>query len=289
MIAHDVARHARILGRIARTSLRHARAEWSLHLDGVGRGPEVVLLILGCQRSGTTMVTRILSRDPDAKVYPEHSGLTWLDFEEHLRLSSVDRVADRIGRSHFPMVVLKPLVESQNALALLDGLPNAHALWMFRHWTDVARSNLARFGRDNGIRNLRRVVEARPGDWRAEGVDAATHAVVAEHFSESMNPWDAAALFWWVRNTHFFSLGLAERPGVMTCPYEDLVADPNRVLRAIYRLVDRPFPGSPITHGVRTSSVGLGEGLLFSPEVAARCDAMWARLRGAHERAAACA
>lgn len=286
---HEVVRHARLVGRIARTGVRHAGAEWRQRLAGAARGPEAVLLVLGCQRSGTTLVTRVFGRDPQAKVYPEHSTLTVLDLDEHLRLGPIDRVAARIASSHFPLVVLKPLVESQNALTLLDGLPGARAIWMFRHWADVARSNLARFGRDNGIRNLRRVVERRPGDWRAEAVPEPVHRTVAEHFSESMNPFDAAALFWWVRNAHFFALGLADRPDVLPCRYEDLVTDPVRSVESVYRLLGRPFPGAGIVAGVSTASLGLGAGIEFSPAVAAHCDEMLGRLCAAHDEAAACA
>jgi len=289
MTADEVVRQARLLGRIARTGVRHAHAEWRLHLDGVERGPEAVLLVLGCQRSGTTMMTRILSRDPGAKVYPEQSPLTFWDLEEHLRLPPVERLAARIASSHFPLVVLKPLVESQNAPALLAALPHARAIWMFRHWSDVARSNLARFGRANGVRNLARVVERRPGDWRAEAVPESVHRTVAGHYSPDMNPFDAAALFWWVRNAHFFELGLADRPDVMPCRYEDLVADPGRILQSVYRLLDRPFPGPEVLAGVSTASVGLGAGIEFSAPVASLCDEMLARLCAVHEKAVACA
>jgi len=287
----------RLLGRIARTGIEHARAEWRHRADGAQPGPDAVLLILGCQRSGTTLVTRVLDRDPAFKVYPEQSPLTLFDVSEHLRLPAVPRVASRIAASRHPVVVLKPLVESQNAAALLSGLRGELAtfgtrifgLWMFRHWADVARSNLARFGRDNGIRNLRRVMARRAGEWRSEHVSDETHRVVVEHFSESMDPHDAAALFWWVRNTHFFELGLADRRDLRTCRYEELVAEPERILRGVYRLMGRPFPGAHAVRGVSTASVGLGSGVAFSPGIAARCDEMLDRLSTAHEKAGACA
>lgn len=288
MTAHAVARRARVLGRIVRTGVRHAMAEWDLGRAGAVSGPESVLLVLGCQRSGTTLVTRILGRDADAKVYPEQSLLTLWDLEEHLRLPSPATVAGHVARSRHPVVVLKPLVESQNALSLLAEIPRARALWMYRHWADVARSNLARFGRDNGIRNLQRVVERRVGDWRGENVPEFVRRVVETHFSPSMSPFDAAALFWWVRNGHFFEFGLVDRPDVRTCRYEELVAEPARVMQGVYELIDRQFPGPEIVADVSTSSVGLGAGIEFSSEVSMLCDDMLDRLDMAHEKAAAC-
>jgi len=268
---------------------RSPRAERRRAAAGARPGPEAVLLVLGCQRSGTTLMTRVLGRDPDAKVHPEHGPLTLGDRPRYLRLPEPGRLAERVAASRFPVVVLKPLVESQNAATLLAALPGARAVWMFRHWADVARSNLARFGRDNGLRNLRGVVEGGADDWRAEGVAPDVRRVVAEHLAGGVAPLDAAALFWWVRNLHFFAQGLAERPDVATCRYEELVAEPERCLRAVYALLGRPFPGPAILTGVTSASVGLGAGLAFSPEVAARCDALLERLQGVHEKAAACA
>jgi hypothetical protein len=289
MAADTILRRGRVLARIARSSVRHAREERRQRRSGSDSGPDAVLLVLGCQRSGTTMMTRVLDRDPDAKVYPEQSVLTLGDRDEYLRLPATPQLADRIATSHFPLVVLKPLVESQNAPALLSALPNARALWMFRHWADVARSNLARFGQANGIRNLRRVIERRAGDWRSEDVPESVRSVIAEHYSESMNPWDAAALFWWVRNSHFFELGLTSRPDVQTCRYEELVEEPERIMRGVYGLLNRPFPGQQVVADVSTASVGLGVGLEFSPSVIGLCNEMHTRLRAAHQEAMACA
>jgi hypothetical protein len=292
----SMARRSRVLGRIARTGLKHARAEWRLRGRGGLPGPDSVLLILGCQRSGTTLMSRVLSRDPEAKVYPEQSLLTLFDVAEHLRLPAPSHIASRIAASRHSLVVLKPLVESQDAAALLDALAaelapmrvRVRGLWMFRHWADVARSNLARFGIDNGIRNLRRVVARRVGDWRGERVADGVHRVVVERFSESMNPHDAAALFWWVRNQPFFELCLGNRLDIRTCRYEELVADPERIIRDVYQLVARPFPGAHVALGVSTASVGLGSEVEFSPAVAELCDEMFERLRGAHEKGGVC-
>jgi hypothetical protein len=286
-----------VLGRIARSGVQHARAEWRLRAHGVLPGPESLLLILGCQRSGTTLVTRVLNRDDEAKVYPEQSLLTLFDPFEQLRLPATSRVVSRVSASRHALVVLKPLVESQNASTLLDGLASGlapirtrvRALWMFRHWADVARSNLTRFGSDNGIRNLRRVVARRRGDWRAERLPDWAHRVVAEHYSESMPPFDAAALFWWVRNTHFFEQRLEDRSDVRTCRYEDLVREPEPIVREVFRFVARPFPGEHTIRGVSTASIGLGSGVEFSSPIAALCDELLGRLNTVHQKARVCA
>ena len=104
-----------------------------------------------------------------------------------------------------------------------------------------------------------------------------------------MAPHDAAALFWWIRNTHFFRLGLDGRRELRTCRYEELVGDPERIMRGVYRMLGRGFPGGDAVRGVSGTSVGLGSGLAFTPEIAALCDEMLGRLSVAHEKAGACA
>jgi hypothetical protein len=282
-------RRARRLAHLLRTGAEHALGEARQWRRGVPRGPECVLLVLGCQRSGTTLMTHLLAQDPGAKIYPEHSMLSAGDRNEGLRLAPLPLVARAIEASRFPLVVLKPLVESQHADRLLDRLPGARGLWMFRHWADVARSNLALFGETNGIKNLRGVVARASGDWRGERVSEEVLEVVRSSFSEDMNPRDAAALFWWVRNALFFDLALDSHPRVATCRYEELVADPGQVLSGIYDTMGRAVPALEGGIEVSTASVGRGDPESVSPAVARLCNSMWERLRCAHEGAAACA
>jgi hypothetical protein len=272
----------RILARLRRSQLGHAMAEWALRLRGEPSGRASVLFVLGCQRSGTTLMTEFFEADPYAKVYPEHSSLSAHDRSDRLRLASLDHVAEVLRSSRFPRIVLKPLVESQRATELLDAVEGARALWMFRDWRDVARSNLARFGRGNGVRNLRFIFERCKDDWRAEAVPDEVARVVIDAFSEDMRPYDAAALFWWVRNEHFFAQALGQDPRVRMCRYEELVADPAEEMRRIYDFIGEVLPGDLGFGRVSKGSLGLGSEIDVSPSVAERCDAMQQRLLAAH-------
>lgn len=279
----------RLVARRLRTDISHARGELRRWLSGDEPGPVAVLVVLGCQRSGTTLMTQILGSDPAAKVYPEHSSLSASDRRNHLRLGSYAATARRVARSRHPLVVLKPLVESQRAAELLDALPRARGLWMFRHYADVAHSNLTRFGRDNGIRNLRSIAMRHPDDWRSEGVSEAVAKVATDHFSDAMSPWDAAALFWWARNALLFEQALDRRDDVRVCRYEELVAEPERVVRGVYDFAGAPYPGDHVLDGITDRSVGNGRQIELSRDVRELCDALLARLGAATGGGAACA
>lgn len=270
----------RIALRRLRTRARHAIGEHRRMLAGAPRGPRAVLLVLGCQRSGTTLIIDLLAADPAVKLYPEHSAISARD-HHGLRLDPLPDVAERLCRSRYPLVVLKPLVESQNAPALLSALPSARGLWMFRHYADVARSNLARFGDRNGIKNLRSIAEGRR-DWRSEGASAHVQSIVRDRFAESMKPWDAAALFWWARNMLFFERSLDERSDVMTCRYEELVADPLRVLRGVYEFAGSAGPRHFPVDRVSRASVALGHTIPLSTDVGNLCEDLLGRLEKVH-------
>ena len=274
----------RVWARLRRSQLGHAWAEARLAVAGEQAGRSQVLFVLGCQRSGTTLMTEFFEADARAKVYPEHSSLSAGDRNDRLRLAPLERVSAAIGRSRFPRVVLKPLVESQRAVELLDALDGSRALWMFRSWRDVARSNLARFGRGNGVRNLSFIANRAKDDWRAEGVPEDVARVVCQAYAEDMAPFDAAALFWWVRNQHYFTQGLDRDPRVRLCRYEDLVADPAGEMAQIYGFMDEELPGDLGFARVSKGSLGLGRAIDVSPAVAERCDAMQARLMQVYER-----
>lgn len=237
-----------------------------------------ILMIFGCQRSGTTLMTRMLEQDWSTKVFPEHSELSNQDQQDGLRLNPLDDVDRIISRIRFPFVVMKPLVETQNATRLLDHFADSYGLWMYRHYADVANSNLQRFGIGNGIRNLRYIVQNDQLNWRAEHLPPDLMNLVLRNFHEDMNPYDAAALFWYLRNEWFFIQQLGQNPRVIMCRYKDLVLTPSEMLRRIYQSIGRPYPGDQIVREVKTSSIGRGAHLDISSEIRELCDSMLARL-----------
>ena len=242
-----------------------------------------VLLITGCQRSGTTMMTKIFERDLNAKVYGEFSKLSVWD-PGKLRLNPLNQVKREVEKDPSPLIVMKPLVESQNLPELLNYFPNSKALWMYRHYKDVAASNLKNFGNRNGINDLRPIVKQDPLNWRSEGVTDEVREVVKRFFSEDMGELDAAALFWYVRNSIFFDLKLENEPRVKMCWYDELVKNPDSTMEEIYDFIDIPFPGDKITKDVKTSSIGKGKNIDLHPEIDTLCEEMLQRLKEAHHK-----
>jgi len=238
-----------------------------------------IIFIVSCQRSGTTMIARIFERDYRTKVYTELSEV----FSDKLRLKPFNVVKEIINKNKAPLIVLKPLLDTQKSLEMLEYFDNSKILWIFRHYKDVALSNIKRFGIQNGIKDLIPIVKNDIQDWRAENVSEYTRKIILKYFSNDMNPYDAAALFWFVRNRLFFELQLDTNPSVMMCKYEDLVTNPVSVMSDIYRFIGMDFPGKRIITEVHCKSKGKGKWLELSLEIESVCEKLWNRLNKAYK------
>lgn len=259
------------------------RKEMTQALRPAGGEFQQVVFVIGCQRSGTNLMMEIFEHDWGAKTYDEFSKLSSKDFRFHIRLNPLDDVKRTIRKDRARLVVLKPLVETQNAHRLLDNFPGSKAIFMYRHYRDVAASNLKHWGMQNGINNLRPVVSRQEGNWRSENIPEPVRQTVLGFFSEDMKPYDAAALFWYVRNSFYFHLELDRNPSVMLLRYEDLVAQPQRQVDRVYHFLGKQHQGPLQIPEVYTSSVKRGRDLDLSPQVEAVCQEMLARLDQAYQ------
>ena len=236
-----------------------------------------VVFLFGCQRSGTFMTAGIFGGDDRARVYNERSIISFRG-EKRLRLNPLPGVRRHLARNRPKLSVLRPLVESQRALELLEYFPVARAFWIYRNHQDVLASNLAKFGASNANRDLGPLMRGDLRNWRAEGVDPETARLVRDLHRRYPDPMSAAALFWYLRNALFFSQALDRHARVLLIKYEDLVADPGQVVRRMYGFIGWPFPGEHVIAHVNGRSVGRGQGSVPRREVDALCKALGSRL-----------
>ncbi|MEY2426220.1 MAG: hypothetical protein QOI61_1792 [Actinomycetota bacterium] len=246
---------ARVVGRIGR-HLRWARS------DGVGRlieednldprarlsaalarrrwrrehpqppGSATTVLLVGVQRSGTNMVVRGLEQSPEFEVHNENDRQMFSRYL--LRDDAVVRAA--IERSRQRFVLLKPLCDSHRTPELLAALATtspARALWAYRSADGRARSAVAKFG-DANRQILRRIAAGDAEDsWQAQRLSDESREIIGSFDFDALDAVSAAALFWYVRNSLYFDLGLDRRDDVALVSYDAFVADPPTVMGAI--------------------------------------------------------
>jgi hypothetical protein len=228
-------------------------------------------------------MTRLFEADLNCRVFGEFSVLSNADKVHGIRLNPLPDVAAYLSRIPAPLVVMKPLVETQNLLTLLNYFPGSKSLFMYRRYADVARSDLVKFGQQNAIDNIRPIVERDRHNWRSEGASSAVREVIARYYSPDMKPNDAAALFWLARNMLYFDLNLAGRPDVFLCRYEHLVQEPEQVMRSIYEFLEQPCPDLAHTREVHSASLRKGKDFELSAEIRSECERLQERLDAQYE------
>jgi hypothetical protein len=232
-------------------------------------------LIVGCQRSGTSMLGRIFEEDLNSAVLHEDSCITG-NAESRLRLKSFDEVNHIIDSLPARLVVAKPLVESQNTTEMLRRIPRSKAIWVFRNYRDVVRSSLSRFR--GQIEHLRVAISPPASDWRAENVSESTRRILAGLFSEDISRANAAALFWYARNRLYFEQDLANHPEATVCQYEQLVATPSAVTRKLYDFLGCDYPKRNLTRGIDALSLDRGADIELDAEIDALCSELYQQL-----------
>lgn len=234
-------------------------------------------LIMGMQRSGTGMLLEAFDNDWRCKVFGEDSELTLGSSTRKrmkLRWKPYTQVAQILAQQKAPLLIAKPLVESQCAEAILEDLVEAKIIWSYRHYQDVAMSCRDKWGLDIIRLNLLPIVEDRV-DWFAEGVSDETREVVKTYYNERRSQLDLWCLCWYVRNDivlHYKNLP------VQMAYYDQLAQEPANEMRRLYDFLDYPYPGDHIVRHIHTKSVRRGNNIEISDEIRILCDSMLSRL-----------
>ena len=104
-----------------------------------------IIFIFGSQRSGTSVSLNFLGSPQNVYSFPEvNSPLTDQDTCElprhTIRLNPLDDVQEKIENIFEKYVIIKPLVESQNAKVIVTHFPHSNALWLYRDYRDCVSS-----------------------------------------------------------------------------------------------------------------------------------------------------
>lgn len=233
------------------------------------------VFVVGCQRSGTTMLIEVLAHVDDVWVHPEKSPVAYDDYR--LRPPAVVDLVTRLTPA--AAALYKPVCDSHLTDRLLATHPGSRAVWMVRRWPDVVRSAVRKWGAHQ--REVIEAIAAGRADtqgWRGErlppGLVEQLAGVVRDHGPLSDNA--GAALFWYVRNSFFFSLGLQHDPAVLLLRYEDLVRAPDEALPRVLAHLGVPYDPR-VAEGIVDTSTGRPSPDDVPPAVAALCDALQAR------------
>lgn len=256
----------------ARTAV--AKARWrSAH--GVTSGDAVPVYVVGLQRSGTNMLLRGFDAAPEVEVRGENDRTVF----DRFRLRDTETLRRTVAASRHQLVLVKPLCDSQRADELLDlpGLEPGRAVWLWRDAHDRARSEVSKFGASN-LQAIQAIAAGTDeGMWQSDRLGEHARSVVRSFDTATMTPDSAAVLFWCIRNTMFFDLGLHQRDDVLLISYDDLVRAPAPVMLELCTFLGFPFRPELYAHIDARSSHGRRP-LSIDAEVDSLADEVTARL-----------
>jgi hypothetical protein len=263
-----------------------AAAKWRWRLVHRARPPGgTAVFLVGVQRSGTNMLVRGLERSPEFAVYNENHRAAFSRFQ--LRPDPVIRRL--VEQSRHPYVLFKPLCDTHRTPELLDGLGlqrSPRALWAYRSVDGRVRSAVAKFG-DVNLRVLRELANGGGRSrWEAQRLSPDSLQLIAGFDWDRMGPFDAAAVFWYVRNRLYFELGLARRPDVLVVSYDAMVAQPEAEMARICEFLGVAYDRRLISH-VKPRPPKQAEALQLDPRIRDRCEELAARLEAARREAPA--
>jgi hypothetical protein len=205
--------------------------QWRRHHQ-VPPGTARPVFLVGVQRSGTNMIVRGVETSPEVEVRNENDRAAF----ERYRIRDDDVIRSIVLRSRHQLVLFKPLCDSHRVLEFLDGLhvpTPPRAIWAYRAVDGRVRSAVAKFG----DANRRVLAEIARGvglqRWQAQGLSPESLELIARYDYDQLTAESASALFWYVRNSLFFELGLDRRHDVLLTSYEGFMRDPDGAVHAL--------------------------------------------------------
>ncbi len=243
--------------------------------------PRKVIFIFGCQRSGTSITSAIFSKLDNVMSYPEtNNPLTDQDSSEPnhtIRLNVLEDVKDKINNNYHEFIVVKPLVESQRALEIINFFPYSKGMWLYRDYRDVVNSMVQKWGEDQGIPHLKPILNSNQKNWRSEKLSSNVREKIISLYKQGISSTDAWALFWYARNSLFFSQKLHLDPRFILMKYQKLVTSPSYLSSVLMKLNLSNIDVSKASN-YNASSVGKGKDLMFSEHVSEILEEMMKKL-----------
>jgi hypothetical protein len=225
------------------------RRQW-LRLWLSPRGRSRPAFVVGCGRSGTSMILWQLGRSWAVDIFNEDHPAAFTDF----RLRPPPTIARLVQESPAPVTLFKPILNTSQTGHLLNAFPQARFLFVYRHFGDVIRSSMKRFGVRNRWNHVHRWMEDGFAELSFAPPPQATQEFVRARWDRECGPETGAALYWLMYNRLYFDMELDREPRVLLVRYESLVEHPEDQFRRVADFLGLPF--EPIlARGVHAQAV----------------------------------
>lgn len=187
--------------------------------------------------------------------------------------SILQRLIEKSKATH---VVFKSLADSARASELLELLPNARAIWIYRNYEDVVNSAIKKWTEHN--KYLYYILhEPETAAWRARNLPSNLLSIISEHYERGLSDTSARALIWYVRNQLLFEQELGSRHDIRLLRYEELAKKPASELKRIFEFLEIPLK-EPYYRQISTRSIGRDVPPVIDEAVRTLCEALTVEL-----------
>jgi hypothetical protein len=256
-----------------RTRTSHLGRAMLQRLANPAGGSRPVFLV-GCGRSGTTLVASQLARSWQVDLFNENHPQAFDQF----RLRGFPVIAGLARASHARISLFKPILDTHLSVRLLQHFAGAQILFAFRHYSDVISSAVKYFGPDRWQSRVSAWLDSDFAEFAAAPLPEATRRAITDIYPGALSPEAACALYWLLYNRLFFDLGLNADPRVRLVNYEDVVVSPRQNFQAACQFLGVRYDRR-MAQGIYGSSVRQEPQAVIEPTILSACDQLWQRLQ----------
>lgn len=231
------------------------------------------VFIMGCGRSGTSMMVRMFEFDDRVETLAENNPKIQNNYM--LIKENIEKV---ITNCKAPIIVSKPILNSFEASMLLQQYPFLKIIWMQRNYKDMAASSVKKFGPVVSD-YMKQLVQNKRGDnWLSRGMPDETLEILRNIETSDLNHHDWMCLVWWSVNRTIIIDRLYQDNRFIFIQYEQLVLDPVSVIDSLFQRIE--FTYNPkIAKYINPSSLGKGKDISIQPVVQDMCDQLTSELK----------
>lgn len=256
-------------------------------IQGVEKTP---VFVVGTQRSGTTLLIDILGKSPLCQTFHEVDDRAMHD----VRLRDEPVIKQLIQDDGHPILIFKPINDSQYTEAFISTYDNSHIVWLYRDYNDVVNSALVKWAewqkkivlwvREHYAEQDTPTDE--PEKWLAiyrERITPTTVEALRRCADDELTNAEGAALLWYMRNQLYFDQQLEDSDKVLLVRYEDMVRDPMVYIKRVFDFIGCPFKNNYVAD-VRTSSIAKKDQPELRPSIRGLCNGLQQKLDAVYKQ-----
>jgi hypothetical protein len=242
-------------------------------------GRTMPVFLVGCGRSGTSMLLHHLSRSGSVVSYNEDNEAAF----EAYRLRPLDEIAALVDQTYARAAIFKPVLTTPHSREYLLRFPGARLIFVYRNFFDVVNSSVKRFGPADRLAHVNGWMDDNFGEFAPIAAPEPAKLAVRELWKPSLGPESAAAIYWLFHNRLYFDLDLHRDKRVKLIGYESLVANASSEMKAVCDFLHLGFEPDMVD-GIRTTSVGRDAQPVLDGDIETACEALWGQLEAAHTK-----